>query len=96
MISSVFRDHFKSALSNGEWASFLGSYLGGVLGGLCTLITVAVTINMNQKQLLRVEQEKTDAQREKVEEERKNYQNKIVAETIDFIEEERIGVKSYV
>ena len=40
---AVFRNHIYSILTNGEWASFLGSYLGGVIGGLGTLLALYFT-----------------------------------------------------
>lgn len=86
----IFGNSLPSALSNGEWASFLGSYLGGVLGGICTLTTVIVTVRQNQKQMLKAEEEKLEAQREKLEEEKRRRHSRIVSETIDFISDVRI------
>lgn len=39
----IFRNNVYSALTNGEWSSFLGSYIGGILGGAGTLIAMYVT-----------------------------------------------------
>lgn len=38
-----FQNKIYSALTNGEWASFLGSYIGGTVGGIGTLAAVAIT-----------------------------------------------------
>ena len=45
----VFRNSVYSVLTNGEWASFLGSYIGGVVGGAGTLIALWVTPNETRK-----------------------------------------------
>jgi uncharacterized membrane protein len=39
----VFRNQTHSVISNGEWASFLGSFLGGIIGGIGTLVAVYIT-----------------------------------------------------
>ncbi|MFD2672171.1 hypothetical protein [Marinicrinis sediminis] len=39
----IFRNQIYSAISNGEWASFLGSFLGGIIGGIGTLVAVYIT-----------------------------------------------------
>lgn len=36
-------------ITNGQWASFLGSYLGGIIGGLITLIGVLLSLNYSIK-----------------------------------------------
>ena len=61
-----------SNISNGDWASFLGSYVGGSLGGLGTLIAVYITIknsveiqNLNKEDSdFRIEQEYNRHQQE--------------------------------
>lgn len=45
----IFRNSVYSVLTNGEWASFLGSYIGGVIGGAGTLIALWVTTNETRK-----------------------------------------------
>ena len=45
----VSRNSVYSVLTNGEWASFLGSYIGGVVGGAGTLIALWVTTNETRK-----------------------------------------------
>lgn len=45
----VFRNSVYSVLTNGEWASFLGSYIGGVVGGAGTLIALWVTTKETRK-----------------------------------------------
>lgn len=45
----VFRNDVYSALSNGEWGSFLGSYIGGALGGIGTLLAVYITTKETRK-----------------------------------------------
>lgn len=81
----IFGNSVPSALTNGEWASFLGSYLGGVLGGLCTLVAVVVTVRINQKQILNAEKEKIEAQEERLREDRKKRKAEILSHTLDFI-----------
>ncbi len=45
----VFRNNIYSALSNGEWGSFLGSFLGGIIGGVGTLTAVFITTKETRK-----------------------------------------------
>lgn len=45
----IFRNSIYSVLTNGEWASFLGSYIGGVVGGAGTLIALWVTTKETRK-----------------------------------------------
>lgn len=45
----IFRHSVYSVLTNGEWASFLGSYIGGVVGGAGTLIALWVTTKETRK-----------------------------------------------
>ncbi len=46
----IFRNDFPSALSNGEWASFLGSFLGGTVSLIGILITIQFTQEENRKE----------------------------------------------
>lgn len=46
----IFGNTFISNLTNGEWASFLGSYLGGIIGGGATLLTIFISIKYAEKQ----------------------------------------------
>lgn len=45
----IFRNNVYSALTNGEWSSFLGSYIGGIVGGAGTLIAMYVTTKSTRK-----------------------------------------------
>lgn len=45
----IFQNDLYSGLSNGEWASFLGSYIGGIIGGGGTLAAVAITTKETRK-----------------------------------------------
>ena len=59
----IFSNCIYSNITNGEWASFLGSYIGGV----CTLIAVFMTISDNNKKF----KEQKDIQQEKEDEEKR-------------------------
>lgn len=59
----IFSNCMYSNITNGEWASFLGSYIGGV----CTLIAVFMTISDNNKKF----KEQKDIQQEKEDEEKR-------------------------
>ncbi len=45
----IFKNNMSSSITNGEWASFLGSYIGGILSGIITLAGVGLTIMYNNK-----------------------------------------------
>ncbi|SMB95441.1 hypothetical protein SAMN00017405_0403 [Desulfonispora thiosulfatigenes DSM 11270] len=40
----IFGNSYRSNITNGEWASFLGSLLGGLIGGIGTLTAVLITV----------------------------------------------------
>ena len=88
----IFGNNVPSSITNGEWASFLGSYLGGVLGGVCTLFTVLVTVRINNKLMLKAEEERLEAQKERLSEEKKAKHNIIVSETIDYISDVQVFI----
>ena len=46
---AIFENPALSNLTNGEWASFLGSYVGGIFGGIGTLIAVYITVKSSQQ-----------------------------------------------
>lgn len=58
----IFANSFPSYITNGEWASFLGSYIGG----LCTMAAVFININDSNKKL----------KKQKEEQEQKEIENK--------------------
>lgn len=62
----VFGNNLPSNLSNGEWASFLGSYVGAVIGGIVSLIGIALTIQFTREEnesAKREQKEKDDAEK---------------------------------
>lgn len=61
------RGGFSSALTQGEWAGFLGSYVGGALGGVGTLLAVYITTRETRK----VQQETAAQTRQRQEKEEK-------------------------
>lgn len=51
---------FPSHLTNGEWASFLGSFLGGI----ATMLAVVFTLRYNEKQRIREEKRREEEKKE--------------------------------
>lgn len=45
----IFGNNWPSNITNGEWASFLGSLIGGLLGGVGTLAAVLFSIKENRE-----------------------------------------------
>ena len=60
---AIFGNGVPSHITNGEWASFLGSFLGGI----ATMLSVVITIRHTEKQRIRQElireQEKKEEKR---------------------------------
>lgn len=46
----IFGNNVPSSLTNGEWASFLGSYLGAVIGGGVSLTGIVMTIRFTKQE----------------------------------------------
>ncbi len=55
----IFGNGFPSHITNGEWASFLGSFLGGI----ATMLSVVLTIRYTEKQRVRQELKREDEKR---------------------------------
>lgn len=57
---AIIGNDIPSHLTNGEWASFLGSFLGGI----ATMLAVVLTLRHNEKQRLREEKQREEEKKE--------------------------------
>lgn len=55
----VFRNNAPSVLSNGEWASFLGSYIGAIIGAMGIVATLIFSKRENDR-IIQVTKEEND------------------------------------